>query len=120
VEKEKEMGDLAQRELVPPRGKGHSALGGASLVEFHELLGNDWKLVDDHHLEKIFSFKNFQEALEFTNKVGALAEAVDHHPELCLTWGRVSITIWTHSIGGLSEADFVFAARSDELFAQSG
>jgi len=71
--------------------------------------------VEDHHLTKTYRFKDFQEALEFTNRVGGLAESVDHHPEICLTWGRVTLTLWTHSIGGLSEADFVFAARADVL-----
>jgi 4a-hydroxytetrahydrobiopterin dehydratase len=76
-------------------------------------LGNDWIVVDEHHLEKEFKFKDFQAALDFTNNIGALAEEVDHHPEICLTWGKARVTIWTHSIGGLSEADFVFAARAD-------
>lgn len=109
------MSDLAQREILPPRGEGHAALKGSQLAELHALLGNDWELIEDHHLEKSYTFKDFQEALDFTNKVGVLAEAVDHHPEICLTWGRVSITIWTHSIGGLSEADFVFAAKADSI-----
>ncbi len=107
------MSELAQRELVPPRGEGQRALTGQSLAELYAMLGQEWMLIDDHHLQKTYSFKDFQEALDFTNKVGALAEEVDHHPELCLTWGKVTLTIWTHSIGGLSEADFVFAARAD-------
>jgi 4a-hydroxytetrahydrobiopterin dehydratase len=111
------MSDLAQRELLPPRGEGHSPLQGPVLTALYELLGNEWALVDDHQLHKTYSFKNFQKALDFTNQVGALAESVDHHPEICLAWGKVTISIWTHSIGGLSEADFVFAARTDELAA---
>lgn len=110
------MSRLAQRELVPPRGEGQTALEGEALSELYGMLGNGWQLVEDHHLEKSYTFKNFQQALDFTNQVGALAESVDHHPELYLSWGKVSMTIWTHSIGGLSEADFVFAARSDELY----
>jgi len=85
------------------------------LDTLHEALGNDWQVIDEHHLEKEFKFKNFQGALDFTNKVGELAEVIDHHPEICLTWGRARITILTHSIGGLSEADFVFAAKTDRL-----
>jgi len=72
-------------------------------------------MIDEHHLEKTFQFENFQQALDFTNAVGELAESVDHHPEICLTWGKAKITIWTHSIGGLSDADFIFAARCEEL-----
>ena len=109
------MSNLAQREILPPRGEGHVALEGPQLADLYALLGNDWELIEDHHLVKSYAFKDFQEALDFTNKVGALAEAADHHPEICLTWGHVSITIWTHSIGGLSEADFVFAAKADAI-----
>jgi 4a-hydroxytetrahydrobiopterin dehydratase len=109
------MSELASKELKPPRGKGHEPLQGQALQALQEQLGNGWQVIDEHHLEKEFKFKNFQQALDFTNQVGALAESVDHHPEICLTWGKATITIWTHSIGGLSEADFVFAARSDQF-----
>jgi 4a-hydroxytetrahydrobiopterin dehydratase len=109
------MSDLAERDLVPPRGEGHTALVDEALYSLHQQLGNDWDLVEDHHLTKTYRFDNFQEALDFTNRVGALAESVDHHPEICMTWGKATITIWTHSIGGLSEADFIFAARADAL-----
>ncbi|HEY42936.1 MAG TPA: 4a-hydroxytetrahydrobiopterin dehydratase [Anaerolineae bacterium] len=108
------MSELANREVKPPR-RDSEPLRGMGLQTLHEALGNDWQVIDEHHLEKDYKFRNFQEALDFTNKVGALAEAVDHHPEICLTWGRVKITLWTHSIGGLSEADFVLAAKTDRL-----
>jgi 4a-hydroxytetrahydrobiopterin dehydratase len=108
------MSDLADKEVKPPRGGG-KPLRGVEIQTLLKALGNDWQVIDEHHLEKEFKFDNFQRALDFTNKVGELAEAVDHHPEICLTWGRARITIWTHSIGGLSEADFVFAARTDRL-----
>src|SRR3990172_4526217 len=98
------MSELAGRELRPPRGGGVEPLKGA-----------EWQLIDERHLEKQYRFKNFQEALDFVNRVGELAESVDHHPDLCLGWGKATITIWTHSIRGLSEADFVFAARADRL-----
>ena len=106
---------LADQPLNPPRGGGAEPLEGEALAELNKQLGNGWQVVDDHHLEKEYSFDDFQQALGFTNRVGEMAEAVDHHPEICLTWGKASITIWTHSIGGLSEADFVFAARADRL-----
>jgi 4a-hydroxytetrahydrobiopterin dehydratase len=108
------MSDLANREVQPPRGDG-KPFRGVELQTLYEAFGNDWQVIEEHHLEKEFKFKNFQGALDFTNKVGELAEAVNHHPEICLTWGRARITIWTHSIGGLSEADFVFAAKVDRL-----
>lgn len=109
------MSELARRDLKPPRGGEETPLTGTRLAEFDTLLGNEWLIADEHHLEKVYKFKDFQSALDFTNKVGALAEEVDHHPEICLTWGKAKVTIWTHSIGGLSEADFVFAARADLL-----
>ena len=66
-------------------------------------------------MERIFKFKDFKEALEFTNKVGGIAEAEGHHPDITLSWGRVIITLWTHKIKGLHENDFIMAAKIDEL-----
>ena len=109
------MSELARRQLLPPRGAGAKALTGDQLGDLHDLLGEAWEVVNERQLTRTYRFEDFQTALDFTNRVGALAESVDHHPELCLTWGKVVLTIWTHSIGGLSEADFVFAARADDL-----
>jgi 4a-hydroxytetrahydrobiopterin dehydratase len=78
-------------------------------------LGGDWQVVDDHHLEKEYRFKNFREALDYTNRVGELAESVGHHPDILLAWGRVKLTVWTHKIDGLFSADFVFAAKADAV-----
>jgi len=111
------MSVLADRELKPPRGDGVEPLAGDELENMLAELNNDWQIVDGKRLEKTYEFEDFQGALDFTNEVGAMAEEVDHHPEICLTWGEASITIWTHSIGGLSEADFVFAARADRFAA---
>ena len=72
-------------------------------------------VVDQHHLEKTFKFKDFAEALAFTKRVGELAESVGHHPDIHLSWGRVKIQIWTHKIDGLVESDFVLAAKIDVL-----
>jgi 4a-hydroxytetrahydrobiopterin dehydratase len=109
------MSDLADRELKPPRGGGTGPLKGAELQVMHEMLGEGWQVIDERHLEKQFKFKNFLQALAFTNRVGELAESANHHPDICLGWGKATITIWTHSIDGLSEADFVFAAKADRL-----
>jgi 4a-hydroxytetrahydrobiopterin dehydratase len=79
-----------------------------------------WRVVDDHHLEKEWRFRNFREALAFTNRVGELAEAVGHHPDIELGWGRVKLTVYTHKIDGLHEADFVFAAKVDALGDETG
>lgn len=106
--------ELSERELVPSKGKAEP-LAGEELNMLYEQLGNGWQVIDGHHLEKRYKFDDFAQALAFTNKVGGLAEDVNHHPTICLSWGYAEMTIWTHSIGGLHEADFVFAAKADEL-----
>ncbi|RJQ72231.1 MAG: 4a-hydroxytetrahydrobiopterin dehydratase [Desulfobacteraceae bacterium] len=106
--------ELAKKECVPCKG-GVPPLKGKELDELYSQLGADWKIVDSHHLEKEFKFKNFRQALDFTNRVGELAEAQGHHPDIYLTWGKVKMTIWTHKIDGLTESDFVFAAKVEGL-----
>jgi 4a-hydroxytetrahydrobiopterin dehydratase len=108
------MTDLASRDCVPCRG-GVPPLEGEALTRLHQELANDWQLVKGHHLDKTYKFGNFAEALAFTNRVGELAEAVDHHPEIRLSWGWVRLIIYTHKIDGLTESDFVWAAKADEL-----
>jgi 4a-hydroxytetrahydrobiopterin dehydratase len=108
------MNELASKECVPCKG-GVPPLKSDALKELHKKLGNGWQVVNEHHLEKEFSFKNFRDALVFTNKVGELAEKNNHHPDIYLTWGKVKITLWTHKIDGLTESDFVMAAKIDEL-----
>ena len=86
--------------------------------EYESLLteiGAGWEVIDTHHLEKSFSFNNFSEALTFTNKVGGIAEEEGHHPDIELGWGRVKIIIWTHKIDGLSESDFILAAKISDI-----
>ena len=106
------MNDLAKKNCIPCRG-GVPPLKGTQLADLQEKLKNDWKIINEHHLEKEYSFKNFKEALDFTIKVGELAENQDHHPDIFLTWGKVKVTIWTHKIDGLTESDFIFAAKTD-------
>ena len=77
-----------------------------------------WEVVDGKRLRRTFRFKDFASALGFVDEVGAMADAEDHHPEIALTWGRATIEIWTHTVGGLSENDFVFAARADAIAAR--
>lgn len=105
---------LADRECVPCRG-GIPPLRGEALRALFEQLGNGWNLVEEHHLEKEFSFPDFRTALAFVNRVGEEAERQNHHPEIFFTWGRVKISIHTHKIGGLAENDFILAARVDKL-----
>jgi 4a-hydroxytetrahydrobiopterin dehydratase len=108
------MSELAKQQCVPCRG-GVPPLTGAALSDFQARLGGEWNVVEQHHLEKIYKLDDFRQALDFTIRVGEMAEEQDHHPDLYLTWGRVKITIWTHKIDGLTESDFVFAAKADAL-----
>ena len=107
------MSDLAKKTCIPCKG-GVPSLKGAKLDDLLEKLKNDWKIIKEHHLEKEYSFKNFKEALNFTIKVGELAENQGHHPDIFLAWGKVKLTIWTHKIDGLTESDFIFAAKADK------
>jgi len=105
---------LADRECLPCRG-GVPALEGEALGELREQLGPAWDVVDGHHLTKEYKFRDFRQALDFTNRVGELAESVGHHPDIFLAWGRVQLTVWTHKVDGLTDTDFVFAAKADRL-----
>ena len=107
------MSDLAKKTCIPCKG-GVPPLKGAKLDDLLEKLKNNWKIIKEHHLEKEYSFKNFKEALDFTIKVGELAENQGHHPDIFLAWGKVKLTIWTHKIDGLTESDFIFAAKADK------
>lgn len=98
-----------------PCSEGTPPLKGDALENFQQQLGDHWKLIDEHHLEKEYSFKNFKEALDFTNRVGAIAEQEGHHPDIFLGWGKVKLDLWTHDIGGLSENDFILAAKADSV-----
>lgn len=105
---------LAAKHCVPCQG-GVPPLEGDELRSYQEELGGDWDVVDGHHLRKTFEFEDFVTALDFVNRVGALAEEEGHHPDLHLSWGRVVVEIWTHKIDGLTESDFVLAAKIDRL-----
>ena len=107
------MSELAGKQCVPCRG-GVPSLDRGEIQRLSQLLGNGWEVVEEHHLEKLFEFNDFVDALAFTNRVGVLAEEQGHHPDIYLAWGKVRITIWTHKIDGLTESDFIFAAKSDE------
>lgn len=78
----------------------------------------EWQVVDEHHIERDYRFSDFRAALDFTNRVGELAEGEGHHPDIYLAWGKVGIKIWTHKIDGLTESDFILAAKIDRLGAR--
>src|SRR3989304_4794712 len=106
--------ELAAMEGVPCRG-GVPPLTREEIAPYLADLGNGWEGVGAPHLPQVFRFKAFREALDATNRVGELAEEIGHHPDIELAWGRVALTIWTHKIDGLHEADFVFAAKADRV-----
>jgi len=80
-------------------------------------LDQGWVLNPEGHIERMYEFSNFAEALDFVNKVGAIAEQEGHHPDLFLAWGKCKVEIWTHKIKGLTESDFYLAAKADRVFA---
>lgn len=108
------MSDLSDRQCVPCRG-GVEPLKGEALASLRDRLGGGWNVVDEHHLAKEYEFPDFVTALALVNRIGEVAEAEGHHPEIQLGWGRVGVTIWTHAIDGLTESDFVLAAKIDWL-----
>jgi len=107
------MTDLASRQCVPCRG-GVPPMAHDDIQNLLEKL-DGWNVIEDHHLVKAYAFGNFRESLKFVNRVGTLAEEQGHHPDICFGWGNAEITIWTHKINGLTESDFVLAAKIDQL-----
>ena len=105
--------DLADRTCLPCRG-GVEPLAGEALAEFAAVVP-DWEVVDSHHLARTFRFPDFAAALAFVNRIGALAEEQNHHPNIAFTWGKVTVKIFTHKIKGLHESDFILAAKIDHL-----
>jgi len=92
-----------------------SSLNGDALRPMQDQLNGNWEVVGQQRLERHFKFHNFIEALQFTNRVGEIAEQQNHHPDIYLTYGEVRIQIWTHSVGGLTENDFILAAKIDQI-----
>jgi 4a-hydroxytetrahydrobiopterin dehydratase len=107
------MTELASKTCSPCRG-GVAPLAGQELEALAKQVPQ-WKVVNGHHITRVFTFPDFQQALTFVNKAGAIAEEQGHHPDILLSWGKAEITTWTHSINGLSESDFILAAKIDKL-----
>ncbi|HLZ41905.1 MAG TPA: 4a-hydroxytetrahydrobiopterin dehydratase [Candidatus Sulfotelmatobacter sp.] len=105
--------ELADKKCVPCRG-GVPPLKGKELEDLHQKVPG-WTVTTEHHLHREFRFPDFKQALEFVNRVGAVAEEQGHHPDILLTWGKVEVTLWTHKIDGLTESDFIMAAKIDRL-----
>ena len=104
---------LADKKCVPCRG-GVPPLKGTDLEKLHRSVP-DWSVIGEHHLRRELRFPDFKQALDFVNRVGALAEQEGHHPDILLAWGKAEVTLWTHKIDGLTESDFIMAAKIDRL-----
>ena len=106
---------------IQPLPKGTPALAGAELSALEGELraaGGAWSS-EGGKLRKTFTFPDFRQALRFVDAVGAMADEVDHHPDVELSWGKATIQIWTHTVGGLAEIDFVFAARCERIYSSA-
>jgi 4a-hydroxytetrahydrobiopterin dehydratase len=92
-------------------------LRGDKLAEIHRQLAEpaQWKIVNEHHIVRACKFPDFKSALAFVNRIGELAEEQGHHPDILLGWGKVEVTLWTHAVDGLTESDFILAAKIDQL-----
>jgi 4a-hydroxytetrahydrobiopterin dehydratase len=113
------MPSLSEMKCTACRG-GEPTLTDAEIAELHPQVP-DWQVVERDgikRLERVFPFKDFAQALAFTNAVGALAEEEGHHPALLTEWGKVTVTWWTHKIRGLHRNDFIMAAKTDRLYAE--
>ena len=108
------MSDLADKRCVPCRG-GVPPLQGEALRTLAAQVSG-WKVINEHHITKTYLFRDFKTGLDFVNRVGAVAEEEGHHPDLCLAWGRVDVKTYTHKIDGLTESDFILAAKIDRIF----
>ena len=108
------MSELAAKTCVPCRG-GVPPLKGEDLSQLQKQV-DGWNIIEEHHIMKTFEFPDFRGALTFVNRVGELAEEQGHHPDISFTWGKVEITTWTHKINGLTESDFILAAKIDHLY----
>jgi 4a-hydroxytetrahydrobiopterin dehydratase len=111
------MESLKDKKCLPCR-EGSPQADPAKINEYMTRLPG-WKIIQaegENRLQKVFKFKNFRQALDFTDRVGEAAEAEDHHPALLTEWGKVTVTWWTHKIHGLHENDFIMAAKTEEIY----
>jgi 4a-hydroxytetrahydrobiopterin dehydratase len=107
------MSDLCDLQCKPCKG-GVPPLAGEELRELSSRLP-EWEVVEEHHLEREFRFDDYPQAVAFVNRIAECAEEQGHHPDILLTWGRVKVTVWTHKSNGLTENDFIYAAKCDKL-----
>jgi 4a-hydroxytetrahydrobiopterin dehydratase len=111
-------GGLSDRNCVPCRG-GIPPLGAEQVEQLRRQISEEWSVVDGHHLVREVKLKNFRQAMALANRVAEIAEAQGHHPDLLVSWGKLTVTLFTHAINGLHENDFIMAARVDALLSPS-
>jgi 4a-hydroxytetrahydrobiopterin dehydratase len=104
---------LAERRCKPCKGN-MPPMKGEDLARYRKELGDGWNVIGEHHLEKAFKLKDWHEAVALTDRIAELADQEDHHPDIVLSYGKVKVTLWTHKIDGLSENDFILAAKIDK------
>ncbi len=107
------MSELSQKNCVPCRG-GTPPLKGKELAAYSKQVPA-WQVTDEHQIARTFKLPDFKSALALVNRIGDLAEQQGHHPDIELAWGKVKVILWTHAVGGLSESDFIMAAKIDDL-----
>jgi len=107
------MAGLAEKTCIPCRG-GVPPLTANEIRPLQTQL-KDWAVINNHHIERDFKFPDFKTALDFVNRIGSIAEEQGHHPDIYLGWGRVQVKVWTHKIDGLTESDFILAAKIDQV-----
>lgn len=106
--------ELSKKKCVPCKG-GVPPMEPSEIKEFLSKVNSDWVVDDKGRLFRELKFNNFANAMEFANKIGKIADEEDHHPDLYIAWGKCAVEIWTHKINGLSESDFILAAKIDDI-----
>ena len=109
------MAVALEKKRCEPCSGNTPALEPNEIREYSRQIDSAWRVVDQHHLERDFTFDDFQQALDFVNRIGEVAESEQHHPDIFLGYGKAQVRLWTHAIDGLSENDFIMAAKVDKL-----
>jgi len=105
---------LSEKHCVPCEG-GMPAFGKKQITKYKSQLKSNWEVLNDKKLRKEFIFKNFVQVMGFVNQVALIAQAEDHHPDMQVSYKKVVVELWTHAVNGLSENDFILAAKIDRL-----
>ena len=105
---------LSEKKCIPCEG-GMPAFDKSQITKYKSQIDKAWKVVDDKKLRRNFKFKDFVQTMGFVNQVALIAQAEDHHPDMHISYSKVAIELWTHAVNGLSENDFILAAKIDEL-----